>query len=298
MGTSSGLGSPGAGRLWVWGVPGLGSPGQYCLLLILGGAGRTQGEQAGLVWGTGRTLRAGREDTQSSREAAGLPWPRTCSGAGGVVGRRASGGAGAVALSLPGALSAGCQRTALHLEGAGELGPTGTCCLREVVQPHVPQEPIVQHLESHLPPGSGVRRPVPRWCQGHGGLVLTWYHCWPVAGSVAHARCQMLPWVPRLVHSTTSSPLSGRSLRFRVPGQRGAWGSHPTPLGDPAALRVEPGWGTPAGCHGARTNLWASQAVPERETAWGSGQLLAGGEELGPLPVAPWHRGVHGQEVA
>lgn len=71
----------------------------------------------------------------------------------------------------------------------------------------------------------------------------------------------------------------------------------PQPLGTPSS---EWGWAGAAlgGCRGACTNLWASQAVPEGEATWGSGWLLEGGEELGPLPMAPWHRGVHGQEVA
>lgn len=107
---------------------------------------------------------------------------------------------------------------------------------------------------------------------------------------MAHARCQMLPWLPRRVHSTTSSPPSGRSLRLRVPGQGRAWGSHGTA---PEQSRAEL-----PGCRGAPTDLGAGQAVPEGEAARGSAGLLVGCEELGPLPAAPRHRGVHGQEVA
>lgn len=46
------------------------------------------------------------------------------------------------------------------------------------------------------------------------------------------------------------------------------------------------------------TDPWASQAVPEGEAAWGGGGLLAVGDELCPLPTAPWRRGVRSQEVA
>lgn len=72
----------------------------------------------------------------------------------------------------------------------------------------------------------------------------------------------------------------------------------PQPLRTPLSSEWRQAGAALGRCHGARTNLWARQAVPEGETAWGSGRLLVGAEEQGPLPVAPWHRGVHGQEVA